>query len=402
MDRRRFLLHSAAAFWTGLAARPARAAFSRAPARIVLVLPLTGARAAVGAMLHGTALAAAAAIDRARLGGRRAVTVQVEDSRSDPSRFEALVRQHAVGEGRPAAVFGCCPAELRGSLGAWLDSMDGMVWDPQGYEGGECAGGILHFGPTPHQSLTQALPVLAAEVGPRFLLVAGEGGYGAGLGRVARWALGRMNAELVGVAGANDRLAWLSRVRRERVDVILCTLEDDALAEFLRAYAAARLDPLEIPIFSPTMTELDLAAAGPAVAAGHVACQPYFAGWRSAGNDRFLATLRPHLAAAVQPTALAESLWGQMHLFAAAIAHLDDLDPHPILVREAARGREVLMPQGRVRLDADTLHPRLWPKLAVATPEGGFKVIARSDRAVPPLPFWGRDTCEAAGLSLVD
>lgn len=396
MDRRHFLVAAAASL---AVSRPAAARpFAKAPARAALLLPLTGERAPLGRLLHGTALAAVEAINRARLGGARAVELRVEDWASDPRRFDALVRALGSGEGRPAALMGPCPDPLRAELAQWLETYDGVLWDPQGHAGGECAGGILSFGPTPYQSLSQSLPYMAAEVGPRFLLVPGDGPTGRGLCAVARWALGRMSAEVVGEAGRDDRLGWPARLRRERVDVVLCTLEGAALVEFLRAYADARLDPHEIPILSPTMTELDLAAAGPALTAGHIACQPYFAGWRTLGNDRFLAAVRKQLGAGVAPTCQAEALWGLLHLFAIAVAALADLPLHPILVREAARGREVLLPQGRVRLEADTLLPSLWPKLAVATAEGGFKVIARSDRAVPPLPFWGRPACAAKML----
>lgn len=396
MNRRRFLA-STAAITTGLG--PGRAVarvFTQAPARIALLLPLTGAQAELGRLLHGAALAAVDAVNRAGLGGARAVALQVEDWRSDPRRFEILARQFSSGEGRPAALFGPCPDHLRGELGGWLDVVDGVLWDPQGYEGGECSRGIIHFGPTPYQSLTQALPYMTEEVGPRFLIVAGEGPRARGLARVARWALGRMDAEVVGEAGADNRLGWLGRLRRERVDVVFCTLEGAELAQYLRAYAEARLDPQQIPILSPSMTELDLRAAGPVLAAGHVACQPYFSGWRTLGNDRFLAALRRRLGPDVRPNAQAEAMWGQIHLFAQAVAALDGVPLHPLLVREAARGREVLLPQGRVRLDDDTLHPRLWPKLAVAAADGGFKVIARSDRAVAPLPFWGVESCPAS------
>lgn len=390
MDRRQFLFGAGAAS-LGQAPLVVGRGFSRPPARAALLLPLTGEQAPLGRLLHGTALAAVEAINRAGLGGSRAVELRVEDWASDPRRFDVLVRQLGAGEGRPAALLGPCPHALRGEVAAFLEAMDGVLWDPQGHAGGAFGPGILPFGPTPYQSLTQSLPYMAAEVGRRFLLVPGDNPYGRKLAGIARWALGRMDAELMGEAGGDDRLAWLGRLRRQRVNVVLCTLEGAALAEFLRAYAEAGLDPQEIPILSPTMTELDLAAAGPSVAAGHVACQPYFAGWRTLGNERFLATVRRRTGLNVLPTVQAEALWGLLHLFAAAIAAVGDVGLHPILVREGARGRDVLLPQGRVRLEADTLHPSLWPKLGVATAEGGFKVIARSDRPVPPLPLWGLD-----------
>ncbi|MGE5478050.1 MAG: transporter substrate-binding protein [Bacteroidales bacterium] len=393
MDRRNFLLGCTAA---GLVPGCAWArAFSRAPARAVLLLPLTGERAALGSLLHATALAAADSVNRAGLGGRRAIELRVEDWRSDPRRFDALIRQLGSGEGRAAALIGPCPSQSRAETAAWLVANDAVLWDPMPHSGGICGDGILSLGSTPYQSLSQSLGFMAAEVGRRFLLVPGDSGYGRELGEVARWAIGRMDAELLGVAGAHERRHWLARLRRERADVVVCTLEGAELADFLHAYAEARLDPRETPILAPTMTELDVALAGGAVAEGHVACQPYFAAMATLGNDRFLAALRRRLAPGQVPTAQAEAMWGLLHLFARAVGALDDLDPHPILVREAARGQDVLLPQGRVRLDPATLHPYLWPKLAVVTADGGFKVIARSDRPVAPLPFWGRAACPA-------
>jgi ABC-type branched-subunit amino acid transport system substrate-binding protein len=397
MDRRAFLFSAAASLLPSGQHHPA------AEARAVLLLPLTGERAPLGRMLRGVALAAAESVNRALPRGARRVALQVEDWQSDPRRFDALVRRHGVGEGRPAALMGPCPHELRRDVGTFLEAVDGALWDPQGYEGGECSPALLHFGPTPHQSLTQALPFLAREVGNRFLLVAGEGAYGSGLARVGKWALGRMGAELVGKAEPGMRVAWLRKLKRERVDVVLCTLEGAELAGFLAAYGELRLDPASQPILAPAMTELEARAAG-SLAAGHVSCQPYYAAWRTLGNDRFLAALRRYLEPGTVPTAQGEALWGLIHLFGYAVANLGSLTLHPVLVREAARGRELLLPQGRVVVETETLHPRLWPKLAIVNSDGSFKVIARSQRAVPPLPFWGLDSgaCPARDVAVED
>lgn len=389
MDRRQFLSGAAGATLTAVV--PHRVlARARASVRLALLLPLTGAEASLGQMLHGIALAAVDAVNRGRLAGGRSLSMVVEDWGSDPRRFDVLVRRLSVGEGRAASLFGPCPHALRVELGRFLDQVDGLLWDPAGYEGGECSGGILHGGPTPYQSLKQLLPFMAQEVGPRFLLVSGEGAYSRALARVARWGLDRMGASVVAEAVTpDDQFSWLKKIRRERIDVIFCSLEGSALVAFLRAYSASRMNPLDNPIASPTMTELETRIAGAGVAAGHVACQPYFAGLRTLGNDRFLAGLRQRLGPAFVPNAMAEALWGQIHLFARAVAALDDIDPHPLLVREAAKGREVLLPQGRVSLDPDSLHLALWPKIAVAEADGMFKVIARSQVPVRSLPFWG-------------
>jgi len=378
MDRRHFLAGSAAAM---LMPNPARA---RSPVRIALLLPMTGALAEMGKMLQGTALVALEAVNRHAL---RPIIAETEDWRSDPRRFDALVRGLGAGQGRPASLFGPCPDTLREAVGAFLDEYGGLLWDPAGYGGGECSGGVLHGGPTPYQGLKQLLPFMAEEVGSRFLLVGGERPTSRALNRAARHGLGRMGAQVVGEA---MRLAdHVTALARGGFDVVLCSLEGAELVDFLAAYSETGLDPQQFPIASPTMSEFETRAAGTGIAAGHVACQPYFAGLRTLGNDRFLAALRKRLGPGFTPTAMAEALWGQIHLFARAVDTLDDLQPHPMLVREAAKAVEIVLPQGRVRLDPKTLHMALWPKIAVAEEDGGFKVIAKSELPVPALPFWG-------------
>lgn len=386
MERRHFLKMTAAA-----ALAPTRV-WGGAPARIALLLPLSGEQAVLGHMLAGVAQVAVAAINRRRLAGSRQVVAQVVDWRSDARRFEALARGLGSGLDRPVSLFGPCPALVRPALGAFLERAGGLLWDPQGYEGGECTAGIMHGGPTPHQSLTQMLPFLASEVGPNFLLVGDNGAYSQGMARVARWAITRMGASVVGEALSDaERSAWLGKVQPGRVDVLFCSLQGTPLVEFLTAFHAAGLDPLETPVASPCMTELDTMACGPGVAAGQVACQPYFAGLRTLGNDRFLAVLRKSLGRGFVPTTTAESLWGQLHLFARAIAILDNVRPHPLLVREIIKGCEILLPQGRVAVQADGLHTHVWPKIGVVQADGSFMVVARSDRAIAPVPFWGLD-----------
>ncbi|MBX9635522.1 MAG: ABC transporter substrate-binding protein, partial [Magnetospirillum sp.] len=216
-----------------------RRVWARPSVRLALLLPLTGAEAPLGQMLHGAALAAVDAVNRGNLAGGRQLMVQVEDWGSDPRRFDALARRLMVGEARAAVLFGPCPQGLRAELGRALDQADGVLWDPSGYEGGECSSGILHGGPTPHQSLTQLLPFMAKEVGQRFLLVSGNGAYSRALCRAARWGLERINAVVVAEAQTHDdRMAWLGKIRRERIDVIFCSLEGVALVEFLKAYHA--------------------------------------------------------------------------------------------------------------------------------------------------------------------
>lgn len=388
MDRRTFVF-SAAAMGAGLvpAGRPQAARV----ARIGLVLPLTGERAAEGQMVRNAALLAVEQANRDRRAGRPVIVAQVIDCGSQAKGFAAALRP-LVADERTISLFGLCPPGERAGLRDFLAAQDGLFWDPGPAETGECHPHIMHAGPTPHHSLGTLLPFMAAEVGRRFLLVGDGDGRRAELLAAAAAMLGEQGATQVGEAALirdGDFDVLLRRIRRERVDVVLSVLEGARQVALLRAYRESRLDPLEIPIASPTLTEADMAAAGPGVAAGHIAVQPYFTTWQSPENADFLGQLRRRHGPAFLPTALAEAAWCQIQLFATALDALGPGELHPVTVREAARDRWVSAPQGRVRVDGATLHAELWPKVAVVESSGRAKVLARTAQAVAPLPAWG-------------
>lgn len=389
MDRRTFVF-SAAAIASGLA--PAGRPLAARVAHIGLVLPLTGERAAEGQMVRHAAMLAVDQANRERRPGRPAMVAEVIDCGSQATGFAAGLRR-LVADENTISVFGLCPPGERAGMRDFLAVQRGLFWEAGPAEAGDCHPSIMHGGPTPHHGLGILLPFMAAEVGRRFLLVGDGDGKRAGLLAAAAAMLGEYGATQVGEAALvreGDFDGLLRRIRRERVDVVLSVLEGARQVALLRAYRDGRLDPLEIPIASPTLTEADMAAAGAGTAAGHIAAQPYFTTWHSPENLRFLGQLRGRHGPACRPTASAEAAWCQIQMFAKALDALGPGELHPVTVREAARDCWVAAPQGRVRLDGATLHAELWPKLAVVEPSGRAKVLVRTAQAVAPLPVWGR------------
>lgn len=378
MDRRTFLFSATATL------AYARHAPAGEVARIGLVLPLTGERAAEGMLARDAALASLDLANRDRRPGRPLILAEIHDSRGEGGRFLASLRK--LADDRAVSIFGLCPPDNRAAMIELLAARDALFWDPEPAESGGCGGPVIHGGPTPNQSLGALLPFMMAEVGRRVLVVGDAGGLRRTL-LDAAWAMVEVKAVPAGAPAlveGRDFAPILRRIRRERVDVVLSVLDGTAQLDFLRAYRTARFDPLEIPIASPTLTEADMAAAGPGIATGHIAVQPYFSTWHSPENKVFLAALRRRAGPGAVPGPLAETLWWQIQLFAKALDALAPGEVHPITVREAARDREVAAPQGRVRLDGATLLAALWPKIAVADRAGWAKVLAHTARPLPP------------------
>lgn len=402
MDRRT-VLFSAAAAVAGVAV-PGIARGSRQAVRIGLLLPLTGPDAGRGRMVRNAAILAVDEINRRAGRDGHFIVALVEDSRSDAKAFGQGLRR-LVGPERVASVFGLCPDESRDDLLRTLERMVGLFWDPAPYGGGECSKHVIHGGATPHQSLKHLVPWTVGQVGGRLMLVGGEGAYPRELMRVCRDVLSRVGAEAVGrdlvvPAQEADFTKVIERMRSGAVDAVFCALDGDRAVALLRQVKAAGIDPRATPIVSPTLSEMEVAAAGHGVATGHIAVQPWFATWMSPESWRFMDRMRRRHGGGAQPSALAESAWIQVHLFAAALGNLAGGDIHPVNLREAAKDRELAAPQGRVRIERDSLHTVLWPKIAVVEPSGRFKVLARAGKEVRPLPFWAHPNraCTDTGL----
>lgn len=359
--------------------------------RVGLLYPLSGLDAARGQMACNAALLAIDEVNaRAGRDGPMIAAVS-EDTRSDPRRYRAALRR-MVWESKVACIFGLIPPDERDDTRSFVERYDGLFWDPAAYEGGECSKNLIHGGATPHQSLKHLVPWLAEQVGGRFLLVGGRDALSSELLRVCRSTLDGVGGEAVGrdvvvAPGHTDfssvvRAAWIGRI-----DAVFSTLQGAQAAALLGQMKAGGIDPRQVPVASPTLSEIEVAAAGPA-AAGAIAAQPYFASWLSPENWRFMDRMRRRHGAKVAPSALAEATWFQFHLLADALSRLAEGDVHPINIRECAKDCEVAAPQGPVRLEGDTLHTVLWPKIGVVEPSGRVQVLARAREGIKPLPFW--------------
>lgn len=393
MHRRTFLATAAAA-----ALAPAtRLAAGQRPVAVGLTLPLSGAEAPLGRALRDALLT----------GFEEAgpLAVATEDTASDPTRFLRALTRLVAGK-RVASVFGLCPPEARPGMRALLERCQGLFWDPAPTEGGECSKFVIHGGPTPHQSLKFLVPWMAEQVGRRFLLVGTDQPWPRELLHVCRHMAGEIGATLVAPPelappGHDDFTTTLARARSRDADVIVSTLLDRSAVAFLRQYRQAGIDPLTLPVASPTLTEATAATAGPA-AAGVIVSAPYFSDEVSVANGLFLKRLRLRHRPGGQGRVHAqiEAAWVQARLFGLALGNLAGGDVSPVNLREAARDGEVDTPDGRVRVEGETLHTLLWPKIAVVEPWGRFRILARPTRPVRPLPFWGQPgkACTNAGL----
>ncbi len=84
-------------------------------------------------------------------------------------------------------------------------------------------------------------------------------------------------------------------------------------------------------------------------------------------------------------TAAAEAAYFQVHLALRALARAGTDAPDPLLAQLA--DSEFDAPQGRVRVDAQTNHTWLWPRVARLDARGRFQIVWNPGTRVKPDPY---------------
>ena len=174
-------------------------------------------------------------------------------------------------------------------------------------------------------------------------------------------------------------------IGRTRPDVIFSTVVGRSTAVFYEAYRKAGFDPAAMPIASLTTGESEAAEMGSAAAAGHITAAPFFSVLDTPAASRFVTAYADRWGRDAPVSACAEAAYFQVMLIAGAIARAGTDEPGA--VRQALHNAEFDAPQGRVRIDAETNHTHLWPRVAKLDAAGRFAVVLDPGMRVKPTPY---------------
>jgi len=181
--------------------------------------------------------------------------------------------------------------------------------------------------------------------------------------------------------------ARLMRELRGREPVVIFSPGVGAgTAEFYKAYRQAGFDPSRMPIASLTTSEAEIAQMDPEDAVGHITAAPFFDTLTTASTKAFVSAYKLKYGQDSPIPAGAEAAYFQTHLFANALRVVDTDAPEPLL--GALKGMEFDAPQGRVKIDPETNHSYVWPRIGRVGETGGFDVVWSSNVAIKPDPYF--------------
>jgi branched-chain amino acid transport system substrate-binding protein len=118
---------------------------------------------------------------------------------------------------------------------------------------------------------------------------------------------------------------------------------------------------------------------------GHITSSVYFASLASPENARFTAAYAARYPNRPATSADAEAAYVAVRLLAMALAQAGTAEVWAV---KRAVGRQVLQaPQGEVRIDPDTMHAALTPRIGRSTAEGQFVILAEAPHPLRADPY---------------
>src|SRR5712675_1225149 len=358
--------------------------------RIGVMFSTTGSyRVVARSMLNGALLAFG---EIAQSGAAVVLEPVVVNPSGDLDRYRELSRELLKAGIRH--VVGCYTSSSRKEGIPCFEKHDGLRWYPSHYEGFESSDNVIYTGASPNQHVLPLVDYLASRVGTRAFCVGSNYIWAWENNRIFREALtargGAVVAERYLSVGDTEFDQVISAILDQRPDFVFNNLIGTSAYAFFRAFRAAcrarGIDQAnDIPVASCTLSEPELSEIGGEAVDGHLSSSVYFSSLDSPENATFVqayAEAFPDMPAAC---ADAEASYVAVKLLAAALEQADADDARS--VRAAVANQRLAAPQGEVRIDPQTSHAWLTPRIGRSAVNGQFDVLLEARNPVAPDPY---------------
>ena len=304
-------------------------------------------------------------------------------------------------------VVGCYTSSSRKEIIPLFEKADALLWYPSHYEGFESSNNVVYTGAVANQHLLPLVEYLLSYIGPKVFCVGSNYIWAWENNRILREAIGPNGGTVVAEryfpVGCTEFGQVIDAILAARPSFVFNTLIGESSYQFLRDLRAACLSrgidqAGEIPVASCTLSEPELAAIGPAAADGHITSSVYFASLDTPENDRFVAAYRARFPDGPVASADAEATYLAVRLLALAVAEAGTIEASAVK-RSVAR-QSIMAPQGEVRIDPETMHASLTPRIARSNSDGGFTVLREARLPVPADPYLIRNSSRFGDVAI--
>lgn len=361
---------------------------ARPPIKIGVLHSLSGTMAASEAPLVDAARLAVEEINQAGGVDGQLIEMLVADCQSDDA-YCAQQAEKLIAQDKVQALFGCWTSGCRKAVKTVVEKHRHLLFYPLQYEGLELSRDIVYTGATPNQQIVPMALWAMQQKGKRFYLIGSDELFPRTASRMARDILlaqgGQLAGERQAPAGASDMAEAVREIAAQSPDFVLNTLDGGGNRHFFRALHEAGITAEKIPVFSTSIAEVELAAIGPALTAGHYAARSYFQSVDNVENRAFVARFKQRFGQERVLGGPMEAAYIGVMLWADSVRNVGAADL--ALVKNTLMHQSMSAPQGIVAMDIDTGH--LWKTVRIgrARPDGQFDIVWQSAAAVHPAPF---------------
>ena len=312
----------------------------------------------------------------------------VSDCRSDANycaqQAEKLITQDGV-----QALFGCWTSACRKAVKPVVEKHHHLLFYPVQYEGLEQSPDIIYTGAAPNQQVIPMVSWALQQYGKRAYLIGSDYVFPRTANQIVKKLLQAHQAQYLAeryVPLAEQDFEPIARdIVKQHPDFVLNTLNGDSNQYFFRALQKAGLRAEEVPVFSTSISEAELAAMGPELMSGHYVAWNYFQSVQSDENRRFIERFRSRFGQQRVLDDPMEASYIGVRLWVNAARSSGTLDINAI--KRHLDTATLAAPEGVVAVDGITRH--LWKQVRIgrARDDGQFDIVWESARSMAPAPY---------------
>jgi len=360
-----------------------------APIKVGILHSLTGTMAVSEKPVMEATLLAIEQINAA--GGLlgRQIKAIVADGKSDPKVF-AQEAERLITEKDVSVIFGCWTSASRRKVKEVVENHNHLLFYPVQYEGLEQSPNIVYLGATPNQQILPAVHWAMQKFGKTIYLLGSDYVFP----RAANWLI-RKHVEAMGGAvvaehylplGSDKVAALVADIKQRKPSVVFNTINGDSNIAFFHALHEAGITANDIPVFSFSVAEPQLAAMhhdGDGV--GHYAAWNYFQSINSPENTKFVAAFKARFGQQQVVSDPMEAAWIGVQLWSDAVrtAQSDDTS----LIQRALDNQGTHAPEGVMAIDEENHHVWKTPRIAIIDNNQQFTIVWQMQSPVRPEPF---------------
>lgn len=320
--------------------------------------------------------------------GRKILPIVV-DAKSDDLIFAQEAERLIVQE-KVVAIVGCWTSSSRKSVKPVVEKYHNLLMYPITSEGADESPNVVIVGASQNQQIVPCALWSYYNLGKKFFLIGTEDIYSRVAQAIIKEVLKTVDAQVLG----EEYLLWKSvdvsgpiqKILDLKPDVIINTIQGDAVGVFFNELRTSGITPDKIPVMSVgSVGETEFAELGVSAMAGDYVTASYFQSIEREKNYTFVTNFKKRFGVNASISDWTESAYVSVYLWADAVRIAEN--PEPTQVLKHMHNRVINAPEGIVYTDNKQLNS--WKMIYVGRlrSDGQFTIVWDSASQVQPLNF---------------